>query len=121
VKENLVIREKTGQFTLRVNDVWHRLLTFREAVEVLQGEGLDAHRMLGEAIQMFEPLDIEYKPKGWGRRSWTVNGRPQPLAVVRYLLAEQGCDAEVIAVILHAQKFCYEFQQWMASCLRKKC
>ena len=115
MRQNLVVREKAGRFTLRVNDTWHRLRSYQESIDILQNANLNAHRMLCEAITIPDPLYLEYKPKGWGRRSWLVNGRPQPLAVVKYLLSEAGCNREVIDRIILAEKFAYLFGQWLHS------
>lgn len=113
--QNLVIREKAGRFSLRVNDTWYFQRSYREAIDILQDASLNAHRMLCEAITIHDPVYLEYKPKGWGRRSWLVNGRPQPIAVVRFLLGEAGCSREVIERIIHAEKLIYQFGEWLHS------
>ena len=107
MRENLIIRDK-GRFHLRVNDQWHRFRSFGEAKEILWGANLDAYRLLADAITIPEPVFIEYQPNGWGQRSWLVNGKPQSVAVVRYLLGEVGCNREEIAAIIHAEKINWE-------------
>ena len=105
MKQNLVIRDGR-HFHLRVNGEWHKHQTWEEARWILILADLDPYKMLESAIKVSEPLDIEYRPLG--RHRWWVNGRPVPVAWVRYMLRDSGCDKEVIDVILHANRLIYE-------------
>ncbi len=116
MRQNLVIAEKAARFTLRINDSWHRHRSYGEAVAILQNAGLNAHRLLCEAIRIPDPVHLEYQPNGWGRRNWLVNGKPQPVAVVRYVLSEAGCNSEIVAALIHAEKVNWEIQEWLKRC-----
>ncbi len=111
MRENLVIREKGNRFNLRIDDTWHNHRSYDEARLILENAGLDPFKMLAEAVREPNFIHLEYRHKGWGRRSWRVNGRPQPVAVVRFLLSEEeGCDEEIIEAVIRAEKLCYRIE-----------
>jgi len=105
MNHTLVIRDN-GRFHLRINGQWHKRRTWDEARRLLVLAGLDPHKMLASAIKVSEPMDIDYRPVG--RNRWWLNGRPVPIAWVKFMLRESGCDKQVIDVILHANKLIYE-------------
>jgi hypothetical protein len=105
MKQNLVIRDGT-YFHLRIDGQWHKHQTWEEARRLLILADLDPHKMLASAIKVSEPMDIDYRPVG--RYRWWLNGRPVPVAWVKYMLREAGCDKEVVDVVLHANKLIYE-------------
>ena len=70
MRENLIIRDR-GRFHLRVNDQWHKFRGFDEALEILWGANLNAHRLMAEAITIPDPVYVEYQPNGWaGAVGW---------------------------------------------------
>ena len=48
-----------------------------------------------------------------------MNQKPQPVAVVRYLLGEVGCNRQEIAAIIRAEKANWEIGGWLR-CLSNK-
>ena len=62
MRQNLVIAEKAARFTLRINDSWHRHRSYGEAVAILQNAGLNAHRLLCEAIRIPDPSTWNISP-----------------------------------------------------------
>ena len=110
MRNNLVIRDGR-HFHLRINDQWHKHQTWDEARWILILADLDPYKMLESAIKVPKPFDVEYRPAG--RHRWWLNGHPVPLACVKYMLRDSGCDKEVVDAILHANKLIYE--------VRKRC
>ena len=110
--KDIVIRDGK-HFHLRVNGHWHKDQTWEEARLILMSADLDPHKMLASAIKVPEPMDIEYRPLG--RHRWWLNGHPVPVACVKYMLGEAGCNKEVIDAILHANKLLYRIKEMQCS------
>lgn len=112
MKENLVIRDG-DHFHLHVNGQWHKHQTWDEARWILVLADLDPYKMLASAIRVPKPFDIDYQPVG--RHRWWFNGHPVPVACVKYMLRDSGCDKEVIDAILHANKLLYQIKEMQCS------
>ena len=107
MKETVVIRDG-NHYHLRINDQWHKHQTWDEARWILVQADLDPYKMLASAITVPKPIemDIDYRPIG--RHRWWVNGKPVSVAVVKYVLREEGCSKEAIEAILHVNQVLYQ-------------
>lgn len=102
------------RYHLRLNGVWHKYRDWAEVRLLCVYAGFDPYTVFASAITLTDPLDVEYNPIG--RHKWWVNGRPQPVNIVRGMLREVGCDTAVINAILHAEKLVYRIRRKLGKC-----
>ncbi len=112
MNETMLIRFG-DRYHLRIKGEWHKYRCWEEVRLLCLHSGYDPWTVLASAITLTDPVELEYRPDG--RHKWFVNGRPQPVNIVRGMLREVGCNKEVIDAILHAEKLVYRIRE-LAQC-----
>ena len=107
------------RYHLRLPDgAVHRHRSWEEARVILVYAGVDPYQALALAIILTNSIQIEYRRVG--RHRWWVNGKPQPVSVIRGLLKETGCGKAVIDATLRIHKLCADAEGTITT-IREAC